>query len=195
MNRQRALQALNLTDSAHLPLEVERAYELRVTALGAEMLQAADEERRRECEANLATARAAFEFLRSASHAGLPDDGEATFNRPVSLTAEAHGLVIGSLVAGRHRVQGVLGSGGMGIVYAAYDQVREEEIAIKVLHGALLLSDAARDRFLSEAKLSSRLSHPNIVRVYDVGTWEGTYYFTMERLRGCSLRQRLRQQP
>jgi len=95
------------------------------------------------------------------------------------------------LLMGRYRIESVLGDGGMGRVFAARDQLKDEEVAIKVLRSELLSSVAARGRFLSEAKVSCRLAHPNIVRVFDVGIADGRYFFTMERLRGQSLRDRM----
>ncbi len=99
----------------------------------------------------------------------------------------------GVLLQGRYEVESLLGDGGMGRVYAARDRLKDEDVAIKVLRNELLSSMAARGRFLSEAKVSCRLAHPNIVRVFDVGVADGRYFFTMERLNGKSLRQRMQQ--
>ena len=79
----------------------------------------------------------------------------------------------------------------MGNVYAARDRLKDEDVAIKVLRQDLLFSTAAKDRFLAEAKVSCNLSHPNIVRVYDVGLSGNYYYFSMERLKGHNLRHRI----
>jgi tRNA A-37 threonylcarbamoyl transferase component Bud32 len=97
----------------------------------------------------------------------------------------------GVLLQGRYEIEALLGDGGMGRVYAARDRLKDEDVAIKVLRNELLSSMAARGRFLSEAKVSCRLAHPNIVRVFDVGVADGRYFFTMERLNGKSLRQRM----
>jgi tRNA A-37 threonylcarbamoyl transferase component Bud32 len=99
----------------------------------------------------------------------------------------------GVLLQGRYEIETLLGDGGMGRVYAARDRLKDEDVAIKVLRNELLSSMAARGRFLSEAKVSCRLAHPNIVRVFDVGVADGRYFFTMERLNGKSLRQRMQQ--
>jgi serine/threonine protein kinase len=99
----------------------------------------------------------------------------------------------GVLLQGRYEIETMLGDGGMGRVYAARDRLKDEDVAIKVLRNELLSSMAARGRFLSEAKVSCRLAHPNIVRVFDVGVADGRYFFTMERLNGKSLRQRMQQ--
>ena len=73
----------------------------------------------------------------------------------------------------------------------ARDRLKDEDVAIKVLRQDLQFSRAAKDRFLAEAKVSCSLSHPNIVRVHDVGISGGMYYFSMERLKGHTLRQRM----
>jgi serine/threonine protein kinase len=110
--------------------------------------------------------------------------GSQESNRPVAR---------GAVIADRHEVREQLGSGGMGVVYGAHDRIRGEDIALKVLNPQLLDSASATERFLAEARVSCKLSHPNIVRVYDVGAWGKHYYFTMERLRGRSLRQLLQE--
>jgi serine/threonine protein kinase len=97
----------------------------------------------------------------------------------------------GTLLGGRIEVGELLGSGGMGTVYAAHDRLKQEDIAIKVLRQDLLLKESAGKRFFAEAKLSCSLSHPNIVRVHDIGVSGNQYYFSMERLRGRTLRQRM----
>jgi serine/threonine protein kinase len=79
----------------------------------------------------------------------------------------------------------------MGSVYAARDRLKEEDVAIKVLRPDLLFSTAAKERFLAEARVSCSLSHPNIVRVHDVGVSGDHYYLSMERLKGSTLRQRI----
>jgi len=88
-------------------------------------------------------------------------------------------------------VRAHLGSGGMGAVFAALDRVRQEEVAIKVLLPHLLADPKARERFLNEARIASSLSHPNIVRVFDVQQTTGLTFLTMERLKGRSLRQEI----
>lgn len=97
----------------------------------------------------------------------------------------------GDLLGGRIEVGELLGSGGMGTVYAARDRLKQEDIAIKVLRQDLLSNQSAGKRFLAEAKLSCSLAHPNIVRVHDIGASSNQYYFSMERLRGRTLRQRM----
>jgi tRNA A-37 threonylcarbamoyl transferase component Bud32 len=126
-------------------------------------------------------------------------DDEDVLPEPQTYQTQSHqgsNVVIGPgvVLQGRYEIQAVLGDGGMGRVFAARDRLKDEEVAIKVLRNELLSSAAARGRFLSEAKVSCKLAHPNIVRVFDVGVASGRYFFTMERLRGMSLRRRMQSQ-
>jgi serine/threonine protein kinase/tetratricopeptide (TPR) repeat protein len=91
---------------------------------------------------------------------------------------------------GRYRVDGQLGEGGMGVVYAAHDEQLGRDLAIKVLR-EIGLDPGARDRFRREARAAAAVSHPNICHIYDVGEDEGTFYIAMERLAGEPLSSRL----
>jgi formylglycine-generating enzyme required for sulfatase activity len=99
----------------------------------------------------------------------------------------------GTILLGRYEVKELVGQGGMGAVYRVYDQIRSEDIAIKVLLPSLTKNERALERFLNEAKISSKLSHPNIVNVYDVqkdtAGQDDLYFLTMELLEGQDLRQ------
>jgi WD40 repeat protein len=102
-------------------------------------------------------------------------------------------LAPGTVLAERFEVRRRLGSGGMGVVYAAFDRARGEEVAVKLLLPHLLGDAAARQRFGAEAKIASSLAHPHIVRVYDLHQ-EGKHTFlTMELLQGRSLRDEIHQ--
>jgi serine/threonine-protein kinase len=79
-----------------------------------------------------------------------------------------------------------LGAGGMGIVWAARDRALDRDIAIKVLHDAFLGS-SNQQRLAEEARTMARLTHPNVVAVYDVGERDGRTFIAMERVRGTSL--------
>jgi eukaryotic-like serine/threonine-protein kinase len=99
---------------------------------------------------------------------------------------------IGSLLAGRYRVESVLGTGGMGKVYKAEHTGIGRMVAIKVLHSRLGGSKEAAQRFQREAIASGRLDHPNIVNVSDSGQLEdGSLYLVMEALEGEPLGNRL----
>ncbi|MFL0797290.1 MAG: protein kinase [Cellvibrionaceae bacterium] len=94
----------------------------------------------------------------------------------------------GHILAGRYKIEEKIAAGGMGVVYRAHDQNRNEDIAIKVMLPSLVKNQRARDKFMDEARLSSKLSHPNIVNVYDVQNEGDLYFITMELLEGQDLR-------
>ncbi|MFJ6751921.1 MULTISPECIES: Stk1 family PASTA domain-containing Ser/Thr kinase [unclassified Streptomyces] len=101
--------------------------------------------------------------------------------------------LVGQLLDGRYRVQARIAAGGMATVYRAMDTRLDRELALKVMHPALATDAAFVDRFIREAKSVARLSHPNVVGVFDQGT-DGTYvYLAMEYVAGCTLRDVLRE--
>ncbi|WP_308427611.1 Stk1 family PASTA domain-containing Ser/Thr kinase [Streptomyces albospinus] len=100
--------------------------------------------------------------------------------------------VVGQLLDGRYRVQARIAAGGMATVYRAVDTRLDRVLALKVMHPSLAVDEAFVDRFIREAKSVARLSHPNVVGVFDQGT-DGTYvYLAMEYVAGCTLRDVLR---
>jgi CheY-like chemotaxis protein len=101
-------------------------------------------------------------------------------------------LHAGDLLAGRYEVQGVIGRGGMGIVYQALDRELGEQVAVKMLRRELLSGDeAVLERFKSEIRLARRISHHNVVRTHDLGESDGAYFVTMEFVRGLTVRELL----
>ncbi|MEE9384051.1 MAG: serine/threonine-protein kinase [Nannocystaceae bacterium] len=89
---------------------------------------------------------------------------------------------------GRFHMLEKLGEGGMGVVYAAYDEQLDRKIALKFLSPqATLVDDNAQERMLREAQAMARLSHPNVVHVYDVGTHGEDVYLAMEFVHGTTL--------
>src|SRR5438445_6152187 len=96
---------------------------------------------------------------------------------------------------GRYEVRSLLGAGGMGEVYLAYDYDLERDVAIKVLRdGATESSDRVR-RFIQEAKAASGLHHPNVAHVYEIGTHEDLRFIAMEIVEGETLRDRIARGP
>ena len=91
--------------------------------------------------------------------------------------------MIGTTVAGRYRVERELGRGGMATVFLARDEELDRHVALKVLPAELAADADFRARFLREARLAGRLSHPNVVQVYDAGET----FIVMEYVRGRSL--------
>ena len=88
---------------------------------------------------------------------------------------------------GRHRIVKELGKGAMGVVYQAHDPQIDRLVALKVLRPDRVTTEAFLQRFMKEAKAIGRLSHPNMVIVYDVGEDHGTVYIAMEFLKGKDL--------
>jgi tetratricopeptide (TPR) repeat protein/predicted Ser/Thr protein kinase len=96
---------------------------------------------------------------------------------------------------GKYSVTSVLGRGGMGVVYRATDPDLERDVAVKVLRRPTAAGDrdADRIRLLREAKALAKLSHPNVVTVYDVGDAGGELYVAMELIEGRDLRSWLKE--
>ena len=88
---------------------------------------------------------------------------------------------------GRYEIRGLLGTGGMGVVYRGFDALIEREVAIKVLPEELSNNSVTLQRFLSEAKSAGKLSHPNAVAIYEVGQQDDFYYLVMECVTGGSV--------
>src|SRR5687767_84704 len=94
----------------------------------------------------------------------------------------------GDVLAGKYRVERVLGSGGMGYVVAARHLQLDQLVAMKFLRKGAVESDEASARFLREAKASAKLRNEHVAKVFDVGTLEsGEPYIVMEHLDGCDL--------
>jgi len=98
-----------------------------------------------------------------------------------------------TVIDGRYRVISRLGSGGMADVYLAEDQLLGRQVAVKLLHHHFAEDQEFVERFRREASSAARLSHPNIVGIFDRGEWNGTYYIAMEYVAGRSLKTLVRE--
>lgn len=96
---------------------------------------------------------------------------------------------------GRYRLLEQLGQGGMALVYKAQDLLLDRVVAVKVLRESWAADADFISRFRQEARAAARLSHPNIVAVYDVGEDGGRHYIVMEHAEGRSLKEELEKGP
>ena len=95
---------------------------------------------------------------------------------------------------GRYALEMLVGSGGMADVYRAKDQLLERTVAVKILHQQYENDKEFIERFQREAKAAARITHPNIVNVYDVGIAEGRHYIVMEYVPGRTLKERIKEE-
>ena len=100
---------------------------------------------------------------------------------------------LASALAERYDLRGVLGRGGMAVVYMGYDRKHQREVAIKVLRPDIA-SVIGADRFLKEIQIVARLVHPHILSLHDSGEAEGFVYYVMPYIDGGSLRDRMQQE-
>jgi Tol biopolymer transport system component len=124
--------------------------------------------------------RRSVEALLERGDATMPGDGAAEVHD------EPQELPAGTLLGGHYRIDGVLGRGGMGVVYRATDTKLSRPVAIKLVSAALA-DPAASQRFRIEAQTASSLNHPHIVTVHDVGEHAGTQYIVSELIDGGTL--------
>ncbi|QSQ22719.1 serine/threonine protein kinase [Pyxidicoccus parkwayensis] len=121
---------------------------------------------------------------RSVAPASRPNTGRDAAPVPAKSARSLGGRV------GRFIPLKVLGQGGMGVVYAAYDPDLDRKVALKLLRVTSADTDleAGRTRLLREAQAMARVSHPNVIPVFDVGEWEEQVFVTMELVEGGTLR-------
>jgi predicted Ser/Thr protein kinase len=113
-------------------------------------------------------------------------------SRPSSSSSAEEGrFPAGTVLAGRYRILGLLGHGGMGEVYRAYDLILNQAVALKFL-ATPQVSESALARFRNEVRIARQVSHPNVCRVYDIGFVEGFHFLSMEYLDGEDLDSLLR---
>jgi serine/threonine protein kinase len=98
-----------------------------------------------------------------------------------------------SLLGGRYQILGRLGMGGMAEVLHARDTELQRQVAIKLLKAELIDDPSFQARFLEEARAAAKLSHPNIVTIYDFGHEHGSYFIVMEYVPGTDLKALLKQ--
>lgn len=100
----------------------------------------------------------------------------------------------GKRLDGRYEIQEVIGVGGMAVVYKAYDNIDDRTVAVKILKDEYLANEEFRRRFKNESKAVSVLSHPNIVKVFNVSFGDRLQYIVMEYVEGITLKEYIEQQ-
>jgi formylglycine-generating enzyme required for sulfatase activity len=131
----------------------------------------------------------------SAAGPAVPTPARAKDNSPTMLhgapVALTHLLSPGTIVSGVYTIEALIGMGGMGAVYRAYDRARSRTVALKVIHPNLASDAEIRRRFGREARLMRSFSHPHVVSIYDFIHEENFLAIVMEHVAGPSLAQEI----
>ena len=101
---------------------------------------------------------------------------------------------VGKTLNGRYEIKEIIGVGGMAVVYKAYDNIDDRIVAVKILKEEFLANEEFRRRFKNESKAIAVLSHPNIVKVYDVSYGDRIQFIVMECVDGITLKEYIQQQ-
>jgi HAMP domain-containing protein len=132
------------------------------------------------------------EYLRTGERWG-DERGALPPTEPAMRVDGGESLAVGQRFAGRYDILELLGTGGMGVVYRAFDREVGEVVAIKALRPDLGIDATLLERFKQELRLARRITHRNVVRTYDLGEVEGMYYITMELVRGTTVATLIRE--
>ncbi|HEX8816966.1 MAG TPA: tetratricopeptide repeat protein [Terriglobales bacterium] len=116
-----------------------------------------------------------------------PVSGATQFAAPLPVLEQ------GTVLAARYEIVQTLGEGGMGAVYKAKDRELDRWVALKVIRPELARNPAIIDRFKQELLLSQRVTHRNVIRIYDLGEGDGVKFITMEFIEGHDLRSLIRE--
>jgi tetratricopeptide (TPR) repeat protein/predicted Ser/Thr protein kinase len=123
----------------------------------------------------------------------LPKAEEFSPSITKTLETPREELTTGSTFAGRYQIIEELGKGGMGKVYRALDKQLNEEVALKLIRPEISSDKKTVERFSNELKISRKIVHKNIARMYDLNEEKGTRFITMEYVSGQDLRGLIRQ--
>src|SRR5262245_28391935 len=107
--------------------------------------------------------------------------------RPETTPFDEGRFLPGTVLAGRYRIYGMLGRGGMGEVYRADDLKLGQSVALKFLPRDVEKDGTRAARFLNEVKIARQISHANVCRMYDVGEVDGRHFLSMEYVDGEDL--------
>jgi serine/threonine-protein kinase len=179
----------------------QAAAECRTEGLAAFLDHAcgSDDELRHEVEALLAFQQPAPSFIKGVIHgaAAAIHSGEAKSSKPRPKIAKNETMFVpGAILAGRYRIIGPLGRGGMGAVYRADDLKLGQPVALKFLTETFAQDGAMLARFHGEVRIARQVSHPNVCRVHDIGEVHtehgGQHFLSMEYVDGEDLSSLLR---
>ena len=101
---------------------------------------------------------------------------------------ESFDRYVGQVFDKRYRIDKVIGIGGMSVVFRAYDTVGNRVVAVKMLKDDINNDSQSIKRFVNESKAVSMLSHPNIVKIFDVSVKDNLKYIVMEHIDGITLK-------
>lgn len=101
---------------------------------------------------------------------------------------------VGKRLDGRYEIMEVIGVGGMAVVYKAFDNIDHRIVAVKILKEEYLTNEEFKRRFRNESKAIAVLSHPNIVKIFDVSFGDAIQYIVMEYIEGITLKEYIKQQ-
>jgi len=124
---------------------------------------------------------------RGAAHTAARPAGTATVETRREAIPAGESLGAGQLLLGRYQILAELGRGGMGRVYKAHDRELDETVAIKTVLSQPGESRQQEERLLHEVQICRKITHPNVVRVFDLGRFAGGIFITMEFLEGQPL--------
>ena len=124
----------------------------------------------------------------AAAYPGLATEG-STMTEPAQQLLPPRLIATGTRITERYQIDGVLGEGGMGVVYRAVDLVRERPVAIKALHSSLMGDAEIRRRFTREAQLMLGWNHRHVARVHELITHRDLLAFVMEYVEGPTLEE------
>ena len=148
-------------------------------ARAAFVSEVSDVDLRRELEAMLAHYEQAHSFIESPAYVVAAE----------TLVEETSPEQLIGKTLGPYRVLGILGKGGMGVVYTALDRELQRKVALKFLHSELTSDRSRVLRFKQEARAASALNHPNILTVFAIGEIEGRHFISTELVEGETLRE------
>lgn len=154
-----------------------------------------DSELKSEVEKLLGSFENAESFLESpvvGEVATLFEEKKTRIGQKTTGEIKSGNFVAGTILAGRYRIIGLLGKGGMGKVYRAEDLKLNQIVALKFLSEKLEENEDALKRFIGEVRTARQVSHPNVCKVFDIGDINGKHFLSMEFIDGDDLSQLLR---